>query len=157
MEHRGSGNEHVAWARKLKELLQALTAYVKQHHPRGPSWNASGIPVSQISGASPLRVVDAWKDVIGQPASKAWRVRPKIWLDSSGAGVSASATAAPAATSAPKRGPGPPPPPMPAGGPGSLIADMPPKPAAASATGGGGDMSQLLTQLNRVRRFTASM
>lgn len=51
MEHRGSGSDHVAWARKLKELLQALTSFVKQHHATGPAWNASGVPVSQISGA----------------------------------------------------------------------------------------------------------
>ena len=51
MEHRGSGNDHVVWARKLKELLQALGSYVKQHHARGPAWNASGVPLSQFSGA----------------------------------------------------------------------------------------------------------
>ena len=52
MEHRGSGNDHVAWARKLKELLQALGSYVKQHHATGPAWNAGGVPASQFSGAS---------------------------------------------------------------------------------------------------------
>ena len=52
MEHRGSGSAHVVWARKLKELLLALGSYVKQHHARGPAWNASGVPVSQFSGAS---------------------------------------------------------------------------------------------------------
>lgn len=51
MEHRGSGSAHVAWARKLKELLQALGSYVKQHHAKGPAWNATGIPLSQFSGA----------------------------------------------------------------------------------------------------------
>ena len=52
MEHRGSGSDHVVWARKLKELLQALGSFVKQHHATGPTWNASGVPVSQFSGAS---------------------------------------------------------------------------------------------------------
>ncbi len=52
MEHRGSGSDHVVWARKLKELLQALGSFVKQHYATGPAWNASGVPVAQFSGAS---------------------------------------------------------------------------------------------------------
>lgn len=53
MEYRGKDPNHVEWARALKELyLPGLQGYVKQFHTTGPSWNPSGVDVSQWSPGS---------------------------------------------------------------------------------------------------------
>lgn len=44
MEFRNSDSRHVDWVKALKQVFQQLKAYVKQHHPTGPAWNAKGIP-----------------------------------------------------------------------------------------------------------------
>lgn len=53
VEYRSKDPNHVEWARALKELyLPGLQAYVKQFHTTGPSWNPSGVDVSQWSPGS---------------------------------------------------------------------------------------------------------
>lgn len=53
MEYRGKDANHVEWARALKELyLPGLQSYVKQYHTTGPSWNPSGVDVSDWSPGS---------------------------------------------------------------------------------------------------------
>jgi adenylyl cyclase-associated protein len=53
VEYRGKDPNHVEWARALKELyLPGLQSYVKQYHITGPSWNPSGVDVSQWSPGS---------------------------------------------------------------------------------------------------------
>lgn len=46
-----SGAGHVEWIKTLKELVMALSAYIRAHHVAGPSWNPAGRPLSQFKGA----------------------------------------------------------------------------------------------------------
>jgi len=48
MEFRNADSRHVDWVKALKQLFQQLKAYVKQHHMAGPSWNPSGIPLTDF-------------------------------------------------------------------------------------------------------------
>ncbi|KAK8568104.1 hypothetical protein V6N12_006668 [Hibiscus sabdariffa] len=51
VEYRNKDQNHVEWAKALKELyLPGLREYVKNHYPLGPVWSASG---KKASGASP--------------------------------------------------------------------------------------------------------
>lgn len=40
------------WVKTLKELVLALSAYVRAHHAAGPAWNPAGRPLSQWKGAA---------------------------------------------------------------------------------------------------------
>lgn len=48
MEFRNTDSRHVDWVKALKQLFQQLKAYVKQHHMAGPSWNPTGIPLTDF-------------------------------------------------------------------------------------------------------------
>lgn len=51
MEHRNSTPAHVDWVKRLKALIMALGAFLKQHYPAGAVWNPSGISIAQFIGA----------------------------------------------------------------------------------------------------------
>ncbi|MCJ1467941.1 hypothetical protein MMC07_006566 [Pseudocyphellaria aurata] len=53
MQHRQSGLEHVQWVQLLKQLLQALGAYVQQHHKAGPAWRPNGTTVAEFLASGP--------------------------------------------------------------------------------------------------------
>lgn len=53
MQHRQSSPEHVQWLQLLKQLLQALGAYVQQHHKTGPAWRPNGITVADFLTSGP--------------------------------------------------------------------------------------------------------
>eukprot|EP00213_Chloropicon_mariensis_P002918 CAMPEP_0197477760 /NCGR_PEP_ID=MMETSP1309-20131121/20464_1 /TAXON_ID=464262 /ORGANISM="Genus nov. species nov., Strain RCC998" /LENGTH=478 /DNA_ID=CAMNT_0043018883 /DNA_START=95 /DNA_END=1531 /DNA_ORIENTATION=- len=52
MQYRGKDQNQVDWVNSLKDIMHTLAAYVKEHHPTGPSWNAGGQDVKNFSGSS---------------------------------------------------------------------------------------------------------
>ncbi|KAL3158071.1 hypothetical protein ABBQ32_011678 [Trebouxia sp. C0010 RCD-2024] len=128
MEFRNSDSRHVDWVKALKQVFQHLKAYVKQHHPAGPAWNANGIPFKDCKSDSPGAAAPS-----PAPASA-----PKTQ---------------PAA--APSRGgPAAPPPPP----PGSLFqpkAPSGPTPSAASTSSS--SMSAVFSELNKGNTVTSGL
>ena len=54
VEYRNKDQNHVEWAKALKELyLPGLRDYVKSHYPLGPVWNASGKKASSAPSKAP--------------------------------------------------------------------------------------------------------
>ena len=63
MTHKGDKNQ-TDWVNTLKELMKDLAAYVKAHHPTGPSWNPAGSDAKSFAGGGLLLLL-RW------PASRA--------------------------------------------------------------------------------------
>lgn len=51
MTHKGDKNQ-TDWVNTLKELMKDLAAYVKAHHPTGPSWNPAGSDAKSFAGGA---------------------------------------------------------------------------------------------------------
>jgi len=51
-DYRGKDDKHVEWTKKLLQALNALQAYIKQHHTTGLVWNMKGSP-AKVGGSKP--------------------------------------------------------------------------------------------------------
>lgn len=47
-EYKGKDAKYVEWTKEFGKIFDALKAYVKEFHPKGPTWNAQGKPLREV-------------------------------------------------------------------------------------------------------------